>query len=409
MKPKPVFLLVLLVFALAQAACNLPSRAARTATPDLFATLVATVGTPAASVTPNPSATTPPGVTVTATPTDGQAGGGVPATGCSYLATFVADVTVPDDTRMTPGQSFAKSWRVRNDGTCTWGAGYPLHSLAFTGGSKLGAPDQVEISGSVGPGQLLDVSVNMVAPASPGVYTSEWKFRIDNAPAGVGPYLGVGAGRAAPLFTRIIVGSTPISGVRIRFPSGATAASVEGQVSAGGSSSYVLSAAKGQLLIAQLASAAQDLTLRVLNAQNQQVLAGNSMNVQTVLPSTGDYIIQVLGGSQAGAFALGVTIPARITFAPGAVSASVDGKIVAHFATTYLLRALANQTMTVKVTSPSNAVALTIYGLDDGQPLLRAESGQTNWSGTLPATQDYVIMVVPAVDSTTFTLTTRVE
>ena len=34
------------------------------------------------------------------------------------------DVNVPDGTQMTPGQQFVKTWRIKNDGICTWGAGY---------------------------------------------------------------------------------------------------------------------------------------------------------------------------------------------------------------------------------------------------------------------------------------------
>jgi hypothetical protein len=66
---------------------------------------------------------------------------------------------------------------------------------------------------------------------------------------------------------------------------------------------------------------------------------------------------------------------------------------------TYLLRAARGQTMTVAVIAPPNTVGLTIYGLDDGNPLVRAVSGATSWTGQLPATQDYVIQVVPAVDA----------
>jgi hypothetical protein len=36
-------------------------------------------------------------------------------------STFVVDVTVPDKTVLAAGQTF-KVWRVRNTGTCTWGA-----------------------------------------------------------------------------------------------------------------------------------------------------------------------------------------------------------------------------------------------------------------------------------------------
>ena len=35
-------------------------------------------------------------------------------------ATFLADVTIPDDTSMAPYQKFEKTWRIRNSGTVPW-------------------------------------------------------------------------------------------------------------------------------------------------------------------------------------------------------------------------------------------------------------------------------------------------
>ena len=40
--------------------------------------------------------------------------------GCTLRATFVADVTVPDDTVYDKEEDFVKTWRIRNSGTCRW-------------------------------------------------------------------------------------------------------------------------------------------------------------------------------------------------------------------------------------------------------------------------------------------------
>jgi hypothetical protein len=48
-------------------------------------------------------------------------------------AVWVADVTVPDGTQMTPGQDFVKTWKIRNTGSCTWGTGYTPSSLLAKG------------------------------------------------------------------------------------------------------------------------------------------------------------------------------------------------------------------------------------------------------------------------------------
>jgi hypothetical protein len=109
-----------------------------------------------------------------------------PPTTCD-IGSFVADVTIPDGTAMTAGTAFTKTWRIRNVGSCTWTTAY---SLVFTFGDLLGASSTViPFPSSVAPGATVDLSVNMVAPATPGHYRSYWRFK--NAS---GTSFGVGSG-----------------------------------------------------------------------------------------------------------------------------------------------------------------------------------------------------------------------
>lgn len=89
-------------------------------------------------------------------------------------AQFVADVTVPDGAKYEPGAAFKKTWRLKNIGTCTWTTGY---SLVFDSGAQMGAPASVNFPASVAPGQTIDVSVDMTAPATAGRYIGYWKFK----------------------------------------------------------------------------------------------------------------------------------------------------------------------------------------------------------------------------------------
>ena len=50
-------------------------------------------------------------------------------------ATFVSDVTIPDETVISPGRSFTKTWRITNSGSTTW-SGY---NLGFVDGIQMGA------------------------------------------------------------------------------------------------------------------------------------------------------------------------------------------------------------------------------------------------------------------------------
>lgn len=82
------------------------------------------------------------------------------------------DVNVPDDTVMTPGQEFLKTWRIRNTGTCTWGAGY---SVVFAYGERMnGVPAAIPIP--VVPNQEVEVSVQFKAPTKAGQYSSTWRM-----------------------------------------------------------------------------------------------------------------------------------------------------------------------------------------------------------------------------------------
>jgi hypothetical protein len=55
--------------------------------------------------------------------------------------------------------------------------------------------------------------------------------------------------------------------------------------------------------------------------------------------------------------------------------------------------------------------ALTIYGLTDGSPYARAQNGITDFSMTLPSTQDYIIHVVPHTSSglVNYKLTVKIQ
>lgn len=150
----------------------------------------------------------------TFTPLETQTQGSDPTAGssatpggdsCVYRATFLSDVTIPDNTTIPAGQTFIKTWRVRNDGTCTWGpAGHPLHALNFSSGDKLDAPDEVPLPEEVKPGSSVDISVTMRAPQEAGTYVSKWLLRVDGEPSGRN-WLGIGASGTDPLYVLIRV------------------------------------------------------------------------------------------------------------------------------------------------------------------------------------------------------------
>ena len=124
--------------------------------------------TPTETMTPTPTATNAPVSTNTVAAT---AIATIPVDSCDGLA-FVSDVTVPDNTTMTPGQQFTKTWRVRNSGTCPWEAGFNFN---FTSGEAMGG-SSVSLATDVQPGNEVDISVPMTAPSTAGTYRGNWRM-----------------------------------------------------------------------------------------------------------------------------------------------------------------------------------------------------------------------------------------
>ena len=103
-----------------------------------------------------------------------------------YAAAFVADVTVPDGKIIPPGTKFTKTWRVMNQGNCTWDKTY---SLELSQGDPLGSVTKVPLTQVVGPGQTVDISIDMVAPAKDGMYSGYWRIATPfGGSFGVGSY-----------------------------------------------------------------------------------------------------------------------------------------------------------------------------------------------------------------------------
>jgi uncharacterized protein YkwD len=133
---------------------------------------------PAATITPIPTTKVPPAVTQMAATVISTSIPPTNSPGCTDQAAFVADVTIPDNTKFNAGSAYTKTWRVKNNGTCGWTAKY---SLAFASGYQSNAPDSVPLSYTA-PGATLDISVDLTAPSKSG--TANTFFELHN-PAGV--------------------------------------------------------------------------------------------------------------------------------------------------------------------------------------------------------------------------------
>ena len=137
-----------------------------------------------------------PTITPQALPTLGQ-DTAIPTQDACFQADWVEDVTVADGSIFLPNVAFTKTWRIQNVGTCTWNSNY---TIVLTGGHPTGAVSETSMPGTVVPGGMVDVSVNITSPADNGTYKWEYKLRSDT-----GVTFGFGANYVWPITAEIEV------------------------------------------------------------------------------------------------------------------------------------------------------------------------------------------------------------
>ncbi|MFN8385371.1 MAG: NBR1-Ig-like domain-containing protein [Anaerolineales bacterium] len=114
-----------------------------------------------------------------------------------YRMTFANDVSIPDDTAVTPGQNFTKTWKVLNSGTCAWDAGF---KFVFVGGEQMSGVN-FTLPSAVPPNATLDISVAMIAPAKAGKLRGNWRMQT----AG-GQFFG------DEVYVQVVVGGSAVTG-----------------------------------------------------------------------------------------------------------------------------------------------------------------------------------------------------
>jgi len=109
---------------------------------------------------------------------------------------------------MTPGQTFTKTWKVLNSGSCAWDAGF---KFAFTTGDALGG-STVTLPTSVASGAQYDISVPMTAPSTTGTYQSNWRMQTAGGEFfGNEVYVVIVVGGTVPTNTGVPATSTPVT------------------------------------------------------------------------------------------------------------------------------------------------------------------------------------------------------
>jgi len=91
---------------------------------------------------------------------------------CTDSASFVADVSIPDNSNVNAGAAFVKTWRIRNTGTCSWN---DVYSMVFVNGDQMNSIASIPFKANRS-GDTLDLSVDLVAPSADGAYTGNYEL-----------------------------------------------------------------------------------------------------------------------------------------------------------------------------------------------------------------------------------------
>jgi predicted small lipoprotein YifL len=154
------FLLIVLSFSLA--ACG--SRGTPTEGPDEF------FRPPEAANAPTPFSTKPIDANLSeANPT--QALPATPAPVCIDGLRYQEDLSIPDGTQVSAGQTLDKRWQVENTGSCNWDERYRVQLIA---GSEMGAAPQQALYPARSGTQAV-IRMLFTAPNEPGAYRSAWQ------------------------------------------------------------------------------------------------------------------------------------------------------------------------------------------------------------------------------------------
>jgi Ig-like domain from next to BRCA1 gene len=161
------------------------------------------------SITPSPLPTrsfpvTPVGPTLSPTPVQTATATPKPISNTETKDTSILFVneTIPDGTQKQPGESFTKTWTIKNGGTGVWSSAYDLYLVSANPTNEhLGSPESIPLSQEVKPGEEIKISARLIAPEQDGLYSVLWQLRDEHG------YFVFGS----KLWVTIRVGQAPVT------------------------------------------------------------------------------------------------------------------------------------------------------------------------------------------------------
>jgi hypothetical protein len=217
-----------------------------------------------------------------------------------------------------------------------------------------------------------------------------------------------------PATATVPVTATPAAGVKlINFNASVTTNRSTGTVLLGKMMQYQFRAQAGQAIILFINSQYNNVFGTVTGIQDGKVILSAVTGAyfwHGIAPTTEDYMLTLgCNSAKPAGYTLDLTLPQLINISQGDPADAIQGNLAAGNAANYLLHGSAGQTLNVSLSSTKYSVGLTIYGLDDTQPLVNYLSGTNTWTGLIPVTEDYIIKLNAVGQTSDYMLNVQVK
>lgn len=176
MKNNQRTLIILALISLLVSACGAPRQSREDELATAIAQTVAAVeAQQPTQAPPQPTNTAAPLPTLPPQPTKTPYNPTATPRPCNF-AVFVSE-NPEDGVSFKPGESFTKTWRLKNSGTCTWNTDY---RVVYYSGDDFDGVHNSHLANHVKPGEVMDVSYTFTAPDEPGTYETVFKIQDDD-------------------------------------------------------------------------------------------------------------------------------------------------------------------------------------------------------------------------------------
>jgi len=91
-------------------------------------------------------------------------------------ASFVRE-NYPDNSILELGEQFVKTFEIKNIGASSWTTSYALVLDSTIQDDTLNSPAQIIFPYETSPGEIISISISLIAPITPGTYTVYWTVR----------------------------------------------------------------------------------------------------------------------------------------------------------------------------------------------------------------------------------------